>query len=212
MMNFRTIKNAVGTILTNSAAGRYTVAGFQKQTKSANEVIDNSRIVQVYYSRGMFPKSGGSMRGNNDHDITIKIDFTVSKAAAGDIATLNNANATPLQIQVAMEGIAVAGNLADDSLDELFDIVYQVIMDARNIELGLDSGIVSNRWITDFQKDSPLPRGELLVLTGSCNLTCKTNEIITGQEAVDATAISTDFSIDGNLGDSAGVIVDPSNP
>jgi len=212
MMKFRTIKESVKTLFANSAAGRYTVAGSQKQTKSAEEVIDNNRLIQVYYSRGSFLKSGGSMRGPNDHEITFKIGFTVSKAAAGDISVLNNPNATALQLQTAIANIANASDLADASIDELFDIAYQIIMDARNIDLGLAEGIVSSRWITDIQKDDPLPRGELLVITGSSNLTLKTSEDVTGETPIPATAISTDFSIEDDLGDNAGVIVNPTDP
>lgn len=210
MMKFRTIKAAVKTLLTDSASSRYTVAGSQRQTKSAEEVIDNSRLIQVYYQRGMFPNRGGSISyGVKDHEITIKISFTVSKAASGDIATLNNSESTAGQIQTAIANIAFASDLCDDSIDELFDIVYQVIMDARNINLGLSADIVSNRWITDFQKDDPLPRGELIVLTGSCNLTCKAAEVVTGETPKTGKIIDTDLEIKDDLGDNAGVLVDP---
>ncbi len=211
MMKFRTIKAAVKTLLANSASGRYILAGSQRQSKSADEVIDDNRLVQVYYHRGSFSKRGGSMHGPNDHEITLKIDFTVSEPAQGDIATLNNANSTAGQIQSAIANIAFASDLADDSIDELFDIIYQVLMNAENIDLGLSVDTVADRWISDFQKDEPVQRGELLVLTGTCNLTCKASEEVTGETPIEGNKIDTDFSIEGDLGDNAGVSVDPTN-
>ncbi len=208
-MKFRTIKTAVKTLLFNSQASRYITVGAQKQSKSADEFIGNNRLVQVYYYRGMFPKRGGTIaRGPNDHEITLKIDFTVSEPAKGDIATLNNPNSTAGQLQTAIANIAIASDLADDSIDELFDIIYQVIMDAENIDLGLANDIVANRWITDFQKDEPVQRGELLVLTGSCNLTCKASEAVSGETPVTGKSIDTGLKID-NSGFVAGTENDP---
>lgn len=208
-MKFRIIKAAVKTLLINSAAGLYKVAGAQKQSKSADEFIGNNRLVQVYYSRGTFPKRGGSMHGNNNHEITLKLDFTVATPAKGDIATLNNANSTAGQLQTALTNIAYASDLADDLIDELFDIVYQIIMNAENIHLGITtSDTVANRWITDFQKDEPVPRGELLVLTGSCNLTCKAIELVPGETPVTGNSIDTGLKID-NSGYVAGTENDP---
>lgn len=211
MMKFRTIKDAIIDLLGASAAGQYQVAGYQKQVKSSDEVIDNDRLIQVYYGRGDFPKSGGSMHGPNDHNMTFRIDFTLSKAAEVDLSVIENPASTTPQLKAAILAAALAGKLADDSMDELFDIIYQIIMDAENIDLGLDVGIVSNRWLGDFQKDEPLQRGELVTLTATAQLTCKASEDITGETPITGNAIDTTLNIEDDLGDNAGVLTDPTD-
>lgn len=202
-MNFRTIKNAITTLLDEAAAGRYQIVGFQKQTKSAEEVLDDSRMVQVYYSRGNFPEKGGN------HEMVFRIDFTAAKTASGDVSAFDNPGATATQLQAALENIYQANYLADESIDELFDIICNVIMDAQNIDLGLEVGIVNNRRIDNFQKDNPLRQGSLALLTASCELSCKTYEECGGETSVTAVSIDTDISIEDDLGDNAGTEVDP---
>lgn len=179
MMNFRTIKDGLITLLGNEAAGRFIVLGYQKQSQRAEELLNNKRNVQVYYARGEFPKSKASTNGPIQHDMTFNIDCMVSKSAEVDLTPLENPAATPLQKATALAASRSASQLADDSMDELFEIIDQIIMDARNIDLGLDFKIAS-RWIGRMDKDSPLPNGEYVVLTGIMQLTCSIDEQVLG--------------------------------
>lgn len=211
MMNFRIIKNSIINILGTAEAGRFRTVGFQRQTKSSEEVINNNRLVTVYYSGGSFPKRAGRNTGPVQHDITYRIELTVSKPASGDVSIINNPSSTPAEIAAAIEAIQEAAQLADESIDELFDIVYQILMDARNVDMGLTIGIVTNRWIDSIQKDEPRPKGDLVVLTGSANLTLRTAEQVAGDPGTPgANIIETISDIKDNIPDIAGVLIDNS--
>jgi hypothetical protein len=205
MMNFRVIKEGLITLLGNEAAGRYVTLGYQKQGQRAEELLDDNRNIQVYYSSGELPKSKSSLNGPMQHDITFNIDCMVSKRAQVDLSAIENPAATPAEKAVALAAMRPAGRLADDSLDELFDIVYQVLMDAENLDLSLDFEI-ANRWIERITKDSPIPAGEYCVLTGIIQLTCSIDEQVSGIEPVVATdGIHMDLLVNDELQSQAGV-------
>jgi hypothetical protein len=180
MMNFRKVKTSIENILIKAEDSRYVTVGFQRQSKSAIESLDFSRMVQVYYSSGDFDKSAGRLNGPVQHDVTFNIDFTVSKAAEGDMSAIINPGATQGDIVTALANFSEASQLTDESIDQLINIIYQELMDAENYDLGMDVGIVSNRWINRIQKNDPLPRGEYVTITASMQLTCRVVEIVEG--------------------------------
>jgi hypothetical protein len=209
MMNFRTIKTSIiDNVLGPAEAGRFQAIGFQRQAKSSAEVKGLLRTVQLYYSSGDFPKSAGRTSGTTQHNVMYRVDLTVAEPAKGDVAALNNPASTPAEKAAALLAFQEGSNLADDSLDELYDIVYQILMDARNIDMGLGKGVVSSRWVGSIQKDQPIPNGELVTLTGSMQLTLKTPEIITGDTGTAAGIFDTVIDIDGDDVEKTGVLVD----
>lgn len=209
MMNFRTIKDSlINNVLGPAEAGRFQTIGFQRQSKSAEEVKGNLRTAQVYYSSGDFPKSSGRNSGTAQHDVAYRVDLTVSEPAKGDIAVLNNPGATAVQKAAALLAFQEGSQLVDDSLDELIDVVYQILMDARNIDMGLDKGIVASRWISGVQKDQPIPQGDLVVLTGSMRLTLKTPEVIVGDVGTVGNIFDTVIDLEGDDVEKTGVTVD----
>lgn len=179
-MNFRIAKTNIVEILFNNTKNCFQVIGHQRQAKSADEVIDNNRLVQVFYSFGDIPKSAGRQRGPVQHDATYRIELTVSSPAQVDLSTLNNPNSSEAELDASLISSQEASSIADDLLDELYDLVYQILMDPTNADMGMTEGIVSNRWIDQFQKDDPLDKGELVVLTGSMFLKLRIAEQITG--------------------------------
>lgn len=194
-MNFQTVKASIVNILGIAAvAGGYQVIGFQRQGKAAIEVEDDSRFVQVFYSSGQFT-SGRRVTGPVQHDATFKIEFTVAKAATCDLSVLSDPASSALEKSSALGAMIEASSLADASLDAVFQSVYQTIMDGRNYELGMTKGDVANRWIGDFQKDEPAPNGELVVLTGSCNLTLRCIEEVPGETGTVNEGIGVDFKV-----------------
>ena len=218
MMNFRKIKTNVITILGDAAAGRFVTVGYQQQKTSAKEAKGNNRIVRVYYRVGDFPKEKGSLNGPVMHDMDFAIELTASASAKADVATLNNEASTPAQKAAALVGLKEASEEADKSIDELWEIVYQILMDARNIFLG-DDPEVANRWIPNFRKDDTLDDGELVVITGNASLTCSIDEQVTGDTPVEGdkvftTTLQSNYDDAGVPIDDAGVIVDqnPTNP
>jgi len=208
-MNFITIKNSITNILGLAESGRYRTVGFQRQTRAAEEVKGNNRQVTVFFSRGDFPKSSGRNTGPVQHDITYRIELIVSSAAKMDLSIINNPSSTPEQKAVALAAAHEAAALADELMDELWSIIYQILMDGRNVDMGLSVGTVANRWIDSFQKDEPRTRGKFVVLTGIGILTLRTGEQVSGDTgAPGANIINTTFDIKDNIPGIAGVWID----
>lgn len=180
MMNFRIVKTAIQDLLEAQSAGRFRVIGKQVMSKSADEILNNDRLVQVYYSDGSFPKSAGRLHGPKTHDITIEIDMTASAGAVGDLSILENPDATAIQKAGAIAAIREASDTADEKIDELIDAVYNILMDARHEGLLLDKGTISSRWIDRIQKDTLLERGEFVVKTANMKYTCRVQEYVSG--------------------------------
>ena len=207
MMVFRQIRDALRRLLAQHANGEFNVIGAQKRGKGAEEVLDKGRLVEVYYSRGGFPKSGGSLLGPTKHDITFRIDLTVAKASEGDTDTIQDPGSTAAELSRAIADIKESARLADDSMDELFDYVYQILMDARNVDLGLPVGTFADRWITDLKKDEPVEEGNVTLITGSAVLRCAATEPVDGYEGVAGDKIfDASIEVETDLPGKAGVI------
>lgn len=206
MMNFRLIKdNLINKILGPAANYRYRVVGFQSQAKSAEEVLDCDREVKVYYSSSEFPKSGGRASGPVQNDVTYRVELTVSKGAEVDLSVINDPSATAANLAIAIAEFGTASELADNSIDELFEIVYQILMDARNIDIGFDKGVVANRWVSRMQKNESVPLGEYLILTGSIDFQLRTSEVLKGDTGTLATGYGVVVDQDGDDVEKAGV-------
>jgi len=180
MMMFRTIKTAVVTTLGDAAAERFRVIGYQRQNKSSDQLKDSLRTVQVYFSDGNFQKSTGRMRGHKAHDLTLQIDLSASAAAQGDLSVLESSSSTAFEKAAALDAVKEAAEIADTKIDELIEYVYQILMDARNEDLGLDPGDLSNRWIDSITKDALLQNGDLVVKTANLKYTCRVQEEVLG--------------------------------
>jgi len=207
MMNFRLVKNAIKTILSDAAIGRYIVVGNQKQKKSAEEFTGNNRLVEVFFKTENFDKGRGRLNGPVNGDVTIAMELTVSAPAEADLATINDPGSTAVEVQAALLGIKESSEAADDSMDELFDIVYQIIMDAKNVELGLPDGVVANRWISSINKDTPNPSGGLITLSGFLDFSCRVDETVDGDVGVDF--VQTDFvtEIGSDIQTKTGIVI-----
>ncbi len=205
-MNFRLIKAALIELLGAQADGRFRVAGYQIRGQSALEIKGKNRVAQVYYAEGNFPKSGGSPSGFVKHDMTINVDLFVSMPTKANLRILENPASSPEQIQTVLGDLRIAEDLVDDAFDEFVDDVFQIIMDARNRDLGLGE-VVGSRWVPTITKDNPIRYGQLVTLTGTMGLTCTKDEQVLGAVGVPFSVI--DVTVDANedpVG-KAGVIV-----
>lgn len=208
-MNFRLIKTSIiDNVLGPAEAGRYRTIGYQKQTTDVEDVLDNERSVQLFYSSSDFPKNASGLQGPFKHEISYRLELAVSKEAAIDLAVLNNPSSTAIERAAVLTSVQEAADLADESFDDLVDILFQVFMDARNIELGLPVGDATDRWIGQVRKDEPEPTGEFVLLTGTMVLTCSTSEEAPGDPGVSgAKIIDTVVDIDGDDVEQTGVEV-----
>lgn len=208
MMNFRILKQSIiDNVLVPAEQGRYVTAGYQKQRKSADE-INLNRQVTVYYSEGDFPKGSGQAYGDVMHDPVFNVELATATPAKVDLSVLNDATASEASKATALRQMLEAGPVADEEMDELIDIIFQVLMDARNEQLGInppddrpDLKVVSNRWIDQIRKDTPVPEGEYLILTASMRLSCRIEETITGEDlpaVTDDVAYSADIKLKDN--------------
>ncbi len=207
MMNFRTVNQAIIDALGDAAAGRFQVVGYRRQVKDAEGVRNNSRMVQSFYSSGDFPKSAGRQTGPAQHNMTFSIGLTVSAPARVDLSAINNPTATAPQISAALAALQEGAAVADNLFDELAEIVYQILMDGRNFDLGLSVGTVSKRWVDSIRKDQPTPEGSLVILTGTVQYSCNTVEQIPGDVGTAGGIISTVLDIDGDNVERTGVEV-----
>jgi len=198
MMNFRSGKKAIIQILNNNAVGRYTTIGAQKQTKDAKAIKNENRYVQVYYSVGNFPLGVGRQSGPTQHHITYRIELSISEAAKVDLAILNSDTATASEKIAALAAISLASDRVDDSMDELIEIVYQILMNGENLDLAFPSKNFSQKWIDQIQKGDPTPKGELVVLTATMLLTAKAAEQVGGLVGTDGTTNDTTMELVGD--------------
>jgi hypothetical protein len=208
MMNFRlVIDSLIGNVLGPAEKGRFRVIGYQDQKRAAEEVFDCLRTVQVFYENGNFPKSGGRRTGPGQHDIIIAVDLTVSQAVKADLKTINNGS-TAEKI-LALEDMQNAAELAEKSTNELIDIIYNILMDGRNVDLGLSEGIVANRWIERIEKKEVSGQGEYVVLGAVMNLSCRVEETPCGDEGtiIDSPVYDNTIDIDNDDVEKTGVIV-----
>ncbi len=205
MMMFRTVRDAIVQLLGDQAESRFRVIGYQRQSKSPDELTGDNRLVQVYYSDGAFPKPASRMMGNKTHNLTFEIDLSASAAALGDLSVLDSTTSTAIQKAAAIAAIKEAAETADTQVDELIDAVYQILMDARNEGLGLDKGDISSRWIDRIQKDTIIERGDLVVKTANMKYTCRVQETVPGAIGNEPEKVKFDSDIDIGETDGAGV-------
>jgi hypothetical protein len=205
-MKFIEVRDALITLLGDASNDEYRVLGYQEQGRAAQEIKDNNRLVQIFYSSGRFPGSKSGLSGPYQHDPTYKVQLSASKETSVDLSALQNPSATPEEIEAAWDALKPAEQAADEALDELWSLVFNVLMDPRNRDFGLDYKIGS-RWLDDFNKDSIIPRGRLAILTGSANLTCTIEEEIIGEIGIPGQDICVTVDIDGDLIERTGVEV-----
>ena len=207
MMNFEIIEDSViNNVLGPAEAGRYITIDYQKQTTDLEDVLDNFRTVQVFYSSSDFPKNASALQGPFKHEISYRLELSVSKRAEVNLAPLVDEGSTDEEREKAWKSFKESGAAADKSFNELVRIMFQVIMDARNIDLGLEPGFATDRWIGQVRKDEPEVTGELVALTGTMLLTCSTSEEAGGDPGVTgAHTIDTTVDLEGDDVEKGGV-------
>jgi hypothetical protein len=194
-MTFEVIRDALKTTLTASASGRFNVDTFQRQSHAADELVGSNRHVSVFYRSGSFDKGRSAwLQGPFRHGMTFAVDLLLAAPAKMDLTVLKDPNATPQELMSALAALQEAGDVANLSWDELADIVWNILMDPRNSDLGLPAGTISDRWIANVQKESPAPMGEYVLLSGTMDFTCNAVETPAGEVGV-AAAGGVDISL-----------------
>lgn len=192
MMNFRVVTKALIDLLGNAENDRYKTIGFSKR-KSSAEVLKDDRTIQVFYVSGEFPQLGSNPV---QHDIVYQLQLIVSADTEADLTILDNPNATDRARANALSRSRDAAEAIHEEMDEFMELIYQILMDRRNIDLGLDKGTIANYWIPRMQKDPvPFPQGERICVSGVITLTLRVDESLDGDEGQLAEEI--DIQVDG---------------
>lgn len=196
-MSFRTIKAEIVALLSAAAAGRYRVIGNHEDAVDASRLAGADRSVQVFNASGEFSKKSGGLAGPVQHDLTVRVELMASAKASADLSVLEDPDSTAGEIAAALASVQTASALADDEIDELIDIVFQVLMDARNRDVG-HSTPVANRWISDWRKSAPMVRGEHVAIGAQMDLTYRIDEDVAGDPGVTPTtgeAVDTSITV-----------------
>lgn len=196
-------QSILDNVLGPAESERFITIGGQRQRESA-EAINDKRKVMVIYNGGDFPESGGAQYGPVRHDMNFDVMLVEVTPAKADLSVLNDENASAIDKSTALRQMAEPAIEANRNMNEFIRIIWQILMDARNEQMGmvpLDDRpklkLVSNRWISNITKGDPVPEGEFVVLTASMNLTFTVEEDITGD---DLPATPEDGAVyDGNL-------------
>jgi len=180
---FHDVKNSIVEILGNSESGRFRTIGFKDRPASAESLLNRDRTVMVYYRAGQF---NGAIGGPADHAAEFIIELSVARSAEADLATIDSPDSDDTDRAVALANMQDSRDLANDSLDELADIVLNIINDNRNRDLGMDVGEAADRWIPELIKNDLTLMGSLMVLTARMRLTCNMEEEFLGDIPVEA--------------------------
>jgi len=218
LMNFQTLKRSIiENVLVPAEAGRYFTIGHQRHRASA-EHINANRQVTLYYSEGTFPDGAAQSYGDVIHTPTFLVELLVATSAEIDLATLNDETASENDKAKALRAMSEASTRADEQMDDLIAIIWNVLMDARNEQMGVDPPkdrpdlkMIASRKVDQIRKDTPSQDGEFFVLSASMRLTCRLEESIHGvslPEPGDVT-FDSDITLDG---DSALQGVEVTNP
>lgn len=188
-MEFEVLKQSmIDNVFVPAEAGRFVTNGYQGQRKSAEVVNLNSQFT-VYFSEGDLSKASGAAYGSVMHDVAFRFELVTVTNAKVDLAVLNNENASADAKATALRGMLEAGAAADVKMDAFIRTIFQIFMDARNEQMGMvppadqsKRKLVSNRWIDQIRKDTPITEGESVILTASMRATCRIEETITGDD------------------------------
>jgi hypothetical protein len=211
MMLFRTVKQALETTLMSNANGQFTVEGYQRQSHAAEEILGTLRHVSVFYSRGAFDKArSGWLSGPWKHAMTFTVQLELSAQASMDLSVLNpNVTATGAQRMAALAASQTAGIVADEYWDQLAEIVWQILINPVNQQLGLTPPIgISDRWIDNISKEHPAPVGEYVILTGTMDYSCLGSETTAGVIGTPAGKNAIDVTLN-ETADITGAVYDP---
>ncbi len=212
-MNYELVKAAILTTLAANVNGgspsapRFSLEGYQRQSHAAEEVEGALRHVSVYYRGGTWPKEdSGWYSGPFTHEARFAVEILLSARATMDLTVIESPTASDAQRMAALAASTEAASRADALWDEVAGIVWGILMDPRNMQLGLTTPIISERWIASTTKAEVVRMGGFVVLSGSMDYTCRFPETAPGETGVTA------HDIDHNLKvttDQTGAVVDP---
>lgn len=162
-MNFTGLLSNLITLLGDNADGEWETIGYPQRTQSAHD-IKTKRTVTVYVDRINFEPDAASAQNG---PVKASVNFVILLAAAAAASSDN-----------------VSAYNADRRLDDLFERIWGVLMDARNQDLGAEKYTVANRYVSSYEKSGPPEEpGELSVMRGEITLRAEIMEDTAGLDS-----------------------------
>jgi hypothetical protein len=180
-MEVDNLKAALDALLVANEGTSYVVLRTRDRSNDA-AVLKKRPQVSTYIDSGEFPLDGSSVCGPYSHKITIKIDILATAAGKVDLSVLKSDTATPDEIASALAAATTTTAEADAKFDALLALLWNLIMQPENRQLGLDYD--PNRWITGYQKSAPSRQGALALIAGSITMTADVLEYPTSETPV----------------------------
>jgi hypothetical protein len=179
-MQFRTVKaDLVARLEDNATTYGYRVAGYNDNSIDAAELVGDYRLVQIYAKGGQIPKNTSAVNGPVEHVLNLQVDLLAAAVCSVDLSILESETATDADRASALSASTRAAANADDSADELFEAVFQVLMDNRYRDLEMP-GEVADLWVSDWNKGSAIDRGNHVVIPISVTLSIRMMEDLDG--------------------------------
>jgi hypothetical protein len=167
--------DATVALLVSQAAGRFQTIGYQRQKKAAETNIDLP-LVQCWINSARIDWSRSSRNGPKEHEISIKVQFTIAQPASGDVAVLTNPGSSDPDRAAALSNLISADQETSEALYNAWSAVFEILDDARNLYLGLADHSISDKAYSDFQQDEPPSRGGLVINTATSVLSFRVKE------------------------------------
>ena len=188
-MNFQSIQTALITALGAAAASRYRTVGYKDEPIGQSEIVNNSKLVSVYYSQGDLPLHLSGRSGPATHHCIFNVELKLSQKAVVDIATLEDSGSTEGERTTALANLQDAKDLANANLDSFISIIFGVLTDNRNLFLELSPSIFANRWISQIKKEDPMYFGDSLICSAILKYECDVEETFVGDSGDDGDII-----------------------
>lgn len=204
-MNYQSVQTALVTILGAAEASRYRTLGYRDEPIGQSEIDGISKLVSVYYTQGSFPLGSSGRHGPVTHKSIFNIELKLSQKASVDIATLEDSGSTAGERATALAGLQDAKDLANTNLDAFINIIFGVLMDSRNADLGLSKSIFWNRWISEIKKEDPMYFGNSVISSAILIYECEVEETFVGDsgtagDVIDLTVKVNNEPTDGQTG------------
>ena len=170
-----TALNIVVSMLSAQAAGRFSIIGYQRQKKAAETKIDDV-LVQCWIDSADIDWNRSTRNGAKEHEVSIKVQFTIAQPASGDVATLVDPNSSDAARSTALANLTAADQETSGALYAAWGAVFEILDDARNQTFGLPKGAISDKSFSNFRQDEPPSNGGLAVNTATASLDFRVKE------------------------------------
>ena len=190
-MNFQAIKTAIANTLESQATGAFQLISSARQSSTQDDLVALPQV-SVFFHTLNFDKTAGTVRGKKRADVTYKLNLTVAVPAQADIASLGPTSTTGEVLQV-LANLAASNDLADNAFDALVSTIWNILENPVNSTMGLSPGTITDLWIETVQKASPAPQGDVIVLSGTMDVTLRCLEQPVSANPVAGTGSATEL-------------------